>query len=175
VSETDVDTDAKTDADGDAVVELRARPMQAELILARLGRFLQGRLALAWMAASALLAIVWAVARAAHHALGSQLVLPLLLVLVALPVLVVFAGVQGAAARKAITDGVTYRLDESGIAIDGASRPWRDVDDVFRIGNVLVLVIGGAVHAIPRRAFETRARWTTCQALLKRMRRPRGG
>jgi len=97
-------------------------------------------------------------------------VLPILLVLVALPVLIVFAGVQGKAARKAITGGVAYRFDPEGIAIDGAARTWRDVEDVFRIGNVLVLVVAGTVHAIPRRAFETRARWAAFQSLLRRCR-----
>ena len=154
----------------DEVVELHARPVQAELILARLGRFLQGRLALAWMAGSALLAVGWAIARAAHHAVASQLVLPMLLVLVALPVLVVFAGVQGRAARAAIESGVRYRFDEAGVAADGIACTWAEVDDVFRIGNVLVLVVRGRVHAIPRRSFETRARWAAFQALVRRHR-----
>ena len=151
-------------------LEIHARPAQAEVILARLGRFLQGRLAIPWMGASALLAIAWALARAAHHALASQLALPILLVLVALPVLVVFAGVQSATSRKAIADGVAYRFDEEGLAIDGVVRRWREVDDVFQIGNVVVLVVAGAVHAIPRRAFETHARWAAFRSLLRRAR-----
>lgn len=162
-----MNTDVERDRE---VVDIHAKPLPAELILARLGRFLQGRLALAWMGGSALLAISWAVARASHHALASQVVLPLLLVLVALPVLVVFAGVQGKSARAAIAEGTAYRFDAAGVAIDGVVRSWDQVDDVFRIGNVLVLVVRRSVHAIPRRAFETRARWAAFQALVRRHR-----
>jgi hypothetical protein len=149
------------------VIEVHARPRQADLILARAGVFIQGRELWAWIGMSVALAAAWGIARAVHHAIAARIVLPVFLVVVALPLIVVLAGVQSKTARAALAGGLRYRFDDDGVSIEGELHRWADVDDAFEIGAVVVVVVGRSVHAIPRKAFETKSRFLELRGLLR--------
>lgn len=154
---------------GALIVEAKLRP--SEIALARVGRFLHGPWIRAWIFGSAAIALAWALARARGHALASELMLPLLLVAMAAPILVVFAGIHARSSQAAIEDGVRFAIDETTVRVEVAGTThehrWGDVDDAFALGNVVVLVVRGSIYALPVRALETRARLEALRGFLR--------
>ena len=162
-----------TDVSGEPI-EIVARPAQADWLIARIGLFSRGKLLIAWVVASVGVFAAWVVARARGAPIPAHLVLPLLLLLVCAPIVFVMAGVGSKRARVAMTEGVAIRFDDEGIVVAGERHRWDQVRDVFEIARVVVVVVsvdGGAMHVVPRRAFETVERMRAFRALVAARRR----
>lgn len=158
-------------------IELVARPRPIDLVTARFGWFLQGKWLVFWIAASGAFFVGWVFARARHVAIPAHLALPVLLLLVSAPLLVVFTGVGSKRAKMATSEGVRVVFDDDGVTFDGEHRTWRALDDVFEIGALVVLVDRGAVHVVPRKAFETKPRLLAFRKMVRagRIAARRGG